>query len=234
MKFSVLSLFPDFIENIRQYGLIGKAIENGIIEFENINIRDFSKDKHKRVDDEIYGGGPGMLMTPDPIVSAIEKVKNVDSKIIYLSPQGRVLDQNLCKELSKEKHLIFLCGHYEGIDARVVNHFIDIEVSIGDYVLTGGEIPALVLMDAIGRLVPKVLGNEMSVVEDSHYEDYLKYDVYTRPEEYRGYKVPEVLLSGNHAEIKKWREKNMIENTKNKRFDIYEKILKDISASEDK
>ena len=203
MKFSVLSLFPDFIENIRQYGLIGKAIENGIIEFENINIRDFSKDKHKRVDDEIYGGGPGMLMTPDPIVSAIEKVKNVDSKIIYLSPQGRVLDQNLCKELSKEKHLIFLCGHYEGIDARVVNHFIDIEVSIGDYVLTGGEIPALVLMDAIGRLVPKVLGNEMSVVEDSHYEDYLKYDVYTRPEEYRGYKVPEVLLSGNHAEIKK-------------------------------
>ena len=149
MKFSVLSLFLDFIENIRQYGLIGKAIENGIIEFENINIRDFSKDKHKRVDDEIYGGGPGMLMTPDPIVSAIEKVKKVDSKIIYLSPQGRVLDQNLCKELSKEKHLIFLCGHYEGIDARVVNHFIDIEISIEDYVLTGGEIPALVLMDAI-------------------------------------------------------------------------------------
>lgn len=234
MKFSVLSLFPDFIENIRQYGLIGKAIENGIIEFENINIRDFSKDKHKRVDDEIYGGGPGMLMTPDPIVSAIEKVKKVDSKIIYLSPQGRVLDQNLCKELSKEKHLIFLCGHYEGIDARVVNHFIDIEISIGDYVLTGGEIPALVLMDAIGRLVPKVLGNEMSVAEDSHYEEYLKYDVYTRPEKYRGYKVPEVLLSGNHAEIKKWREKNMIENTKNKRFDIYEKILKNINVSEDK
>lgn len=225
IKITILTLFPEFIDSIRNYGVLGKAIEKGIIELEVLNIRDFSKDKHNKVDDEIYGGGAGMLMAVQPVFDAINFSKKDNSKVLFLSPQGEVLTQNKCKELSKNEHLIFLCGHYEGIDSRIVNNFVDEEISVGDYVVTGGEIPAMLLMDAVCRMVDGVLGNSESAPTDSHYNSLLQYDVFTRPRDFNGLKVPEVLLGGNHKEIEKWREKSSLENTKKKRPDLYEKYI---------
>lgn len=223
MKFKVLTLFPDFIESIRNYGVLGRALENEIIDMEVKNIRDYSLNKHKKVDDEIYGGGAGMLMTPQPIYDALEDVKDDNSLIIYMSPQGRVLDQEICKELAGYDNLVLLCGHYEGIDSRITNNYVDMELSIGDYVMTGGELGALVVMDSVSRMIPGVLGNDESAVTDSHYNMLLQHDVYTRPREFNGLAVPDILLSGDHKKVAEWRYENSIKNTKQKRPDIYKK-----------
>ena len=204
MIFSILTLFPEMFEGIKQ-SIIGKAIEKELIEINLINIRDFSKDKHKKVDDTPYGGGAGMVMRPDVVYDAYESIKSNNAKVIYLSPKGKTLNQEKVKELAKENHIILLCGHYEGIDQRVLDEIVDEEISIGDYVLTGGEIPAMVLIDSVSRYVEGVITSE-SVEEESFSNGLLEYPQYTRPEIFLDKKVPEILLSGHHENIKKWRE----------------------------
>ena len=218
MKFDVLTLFPEMFEILNQ-SIIGKAIEKDLIDINLINIRDFSKDKHKKVDDTPYGGGAGMIMKPDVVYDAYQSVKDANAKVIYMSPQGKPLNQKKVEELSKENHLIILCGHYEGIDQRVLDKIVDEEISIGDYVLTGGEIPAMVLIDSVSRYVEGVLKEE-SVKEESFSNGLLEYPQYTRPEVFEGMKVPEVLLSGHHENIEKWRKEKSLEMTKKKRPDI--------------
>ena len=218
MKFDVLTLFPEMFEILNQ-SIIGKAIEKDLIDINLINIRDFSKDKHKKVDDTPYGGGAGMLMKPDVVYDAYQSIKDRNAKVIYMSPQGKPLNQKKVEELSKENHLIILCGHYEGIDQRVLDKIVDEEISIGDYVLTGGEIPAMVLIDSVSRYVEGVLKEE-SIKEESFSNGLLEYPQYTRPEVFEGMKVPEVLLSGNHENIEKWRKEKSLEITKKKRPEL--------------
>ena len=218
MKFDVLTLFPEMFEPMKQ-SIIGRALEKGILELNIVNIRDFSKDKHKKVDDTIYGGGAGMLIKPDVVYDCYNSVKSQKSKVIYLSPQGKTLNQAKVEELAKEEHLILLCGHYEGIDQRVIDKIVDEEISIGDYVLTGGELPAMVLIDAISRNVGGVIKEE-SVEDESFSEGLLEYPQYTRPEVFMGRRVPEVLLSGHHANIANWRREQSIEITRKKRPDL--------------
>ena len=218
MKFDVLTLFPEMFEILNQ-SIIGKAIEKELININLINIRDFSKDKHKKVDDTPYGGGAGMVMKPDVVYDAYQSIKDRNAKVIYMSPQGKPLNQKKVEELSKENHLIILCGHYEGIDQRVLDKIVDEEISIGDYVLTGGEIPAMVLIDSVSRYVEGVL-KEDSIKEESFSNGLLEYPQYTRPEVFEGMKVPEVLLSGHHENIEKWRKEKSLEMTKKKRPDI--------------
>ena len=206
MKFDILTLFPEMFAPLEQ-SIIGRAVENNRIEINLTNIRDFSKDKHKKVDDTPYGGGKGMVIRPDVVYDAYESVKDEDAKVIYMSPKGKVLNQEKVKALSKENHLIILCGHYEGIDQRVLDEIVDEEISIGDYVLTGGEIPAMVLVDSVSRYVEGVL-SEGSTSEESFSDGLLEYPQYTRPEEFRGKKVPEVLISGHHENIKNGEKKN--------------------------
>lgn len=215
MKFDVLTLFPEMFTPLKE-SIIGKAVEDKKIELNLINIRDFSKDKHKKVDDTPYGGGAGMVMKADVVYDAYESVREEGAKVIFLSPQGKTLNQNKVKELAKEKHLILLCGHYEGIDQRVIDEIVDEEISIGDYVLTGGELPAMVLIDSVSRYVDGVLSEE-SIKEESFTNNLLEYPQYTRPETFHGVKVPEVLLSGHHENIKKWREEQSLKNTLQKR-----------------
>ncbi len=221
MKFDVLTLFPEMFQAIKQ-SILGRAEEKNLIQINLINIRDFSKDKHKKVDDTPYGGGAGMVMRADIVYDAYKSVQNENAKVIYLTPQGKKLDQKKVEELSKEKHLILLCGHYEGIDQRVIDKIVDEEISIGDYVLTGGELPAMVLIDSVSRYVEGVL-SESSTNEESFSQGLLEYPQYTRPETFEGVKVPEILLSGHHENIKKWREEKSLENTKLKRPDLLEK-----------
>lgn len=221
MKFDVLTLFPEMFQAIKQ-SILGRAEEKNLIKINLINIRDFSKDKHKKVDDTPYGGGAGMVMRADVVYDAYKSVQNENAKVIYLTPQGKKLDQKKVEELSKEKHLILLCGHYEGIDQRVIDKIVDEEISIGDYVLTGGEIPAMVLIDSVSRYVEGVL-SESSTNEESFSQGLLEYPQYTRPETFEGVKVPEILLSGHHENIKKWREEKSLENTKLKRPDLLKK-----------
>ncbi len=218
MKFDVLTLFPEMFEILNQ-SIIGKAIEKDLIDIHLINIRDFSKDKHKKVDDTPYGGGAGMVMKPDVVYDAYQSIKDRNAKVIYMSPQGKPLNQDKVEELSKENHLIILCGHYEGIDQRVLDKIVDEEISIGDYVLTGGEIPAMVLIDSVSRYVEGVL-KEDSIKEESFSNGLLEYPQYTRPEVFEGMKVPEILLSGHHENIEKWRKEKSLEITKKKRPDI--------------
>ena len=218
MKFDVLTLFPEMFKSLDE-SIIGRAVEKGLIEINLINIRDFSKNKHKKVDDTPYGGGAGMVLMPDVVYDAYSSVKDENAKVIYLSPQGKVLNQNKVKELSKENHLILLCGHYEGIDQRVLDEIVYEEISIGDYVLTGGELPAMVLIDSVSRYVEGVL-SEDSTKEESFSNNLLEYPQYTRPEEFRWKRVPEVLLSGHHENIKKWREQKSLDITKIKRPDL--------------
>lgn len=219
MKFDVLTLFPEMFEPLKQ-SILGRASKNNILEFNFINIRDFSKDKHQKVDDTPYGGGAGMVIMPDVVYDAYTSIKNRENaKVIYLSPQGKTLNQKKVQELSKEEHLILLCGHYEGIDQRVLDEIVDEEISIGDYVLTGGELPAMVLIDCVSRYVEGVLKEE-SIKEETFSNNLLEYPQYTRPEVFRGKKVPEVLLSGHHENIKKWREEKSLEITKIKRPDL--------------
>ena len=215
MKFSVLTLFPEMFTPLKE-SIIGKAVEDKKIELNLINIRDFSKDKHKKVDDTPYGGGAGMVMKADVVYDAYQSVREEGAKVIFLSPQGKTLNQDKVRKLAKEKHLILLCGHYEGIDQRVIDEIVDEEISIGDYVLTGGELPAMVLIDSVSRYVDGVLSEE-SIKEESFTNNLLEYPQYTRPEIFHGIKVPEVLLSGHHENIKKWREEQSLKNTLQKR-----------------
>ena len=218
MKFDVLTLFPEMFDSLKQ-SIIGKALEKKLIQINLINIRDFSKDKHKKVDDTPYGGGAGMVIMPDVVYDAYKSINAEDAKVIYMSPQGKKLNQKKVEELSNQEHLIILCGHYEGIDQRVLDKIVDEEISIGDYVLTGGEIPAMVLIDSISRYVKGVLKQD-SIREESFSNGFLEYPQYTRPEIFEGEKVPEVLLSGNHQNIKKWRQEKSLEITKIKRPDL--------------
>jgi len=220
MKIDILTLFPEFFQNLTNYSIIGRAIEDGKIEVNCTNIRDFSKDKHKKVDDYPFGGGPGMVMKPDSIFDAINHVKTHDARVVYLSPQGKRLNQEIANSLSKENNLVLLCGHYEGIDNRIIENYIDEEISIGDYVLTGGEIPALVLIDCITRLIPGVLSSEESFTDESHYDGLLEYPQYTRPRVFKGISVPEILLSGDHKKIADWRKSESIRVTLEKRPDL--------------
>ena len=219
MKFDILTLFPEMFEPLKQ-SIIGKAVENHIIELNFINIRDFSKNKHKKVDDTPYGGGAGMVMMPEVVYDSYYSIPDKENaKVIYLSPQGKLLNQEKVVEFSKQEHLILLCGHYEGIDQRVLDEIVDEEISIGDYVLTGGELPAMVLVDSISRYVKDVLNKE-SIQEESFTHGLLEYPQYTRPEVFHHQKVPEVLLSGHHENIAKWRKEQQIKVTKQKRPDL--------------
>jgi tRNA (guanine37-N1)-methyltransferase len=230
MKFDVLTLFPDTFNIVMRESIIGRAQENGLVEVNAINIRDYSKDKHKKVDDYPFGGGNGMVMTCQPVIDAyLDLTKDLAHKkprVIFMSPQGRVLTQQLASELSKEEHLILLCGHYEGIDERIIEEIVDEEISIGDFVLTGGELPAMVLIDCVSRLIPGVLSSEGSYSDESHYNGLLEYPQYTRPADYNGNKVPDILLSGHHANIQKWRTQQSLDRTKQKRPDLFELIEK--------
>ena len=218
MKFDVLTLFPEMFKPIKE-SIIGRAIQNNLLELNLVNIRDFSKDKHKKVDDTPYGGGAGMVLTPQPIFDCVESLKTPESKIILLTPDGLPYKQKVAYDLSKEKHLIIICGHYEGFDERI-RTLADLEISIGDYVLTGGEIPAMVLVDSIVRLIPGVI-NEESHLEDSFNENYLlDYPTYTHPRVFRGMEVPEILLSGDHAKIAEWRYNESVKKTKERRPDL--------------
>ena len=221
MKFDVLTLFPEMFSSLEQ-SIIGRAVENEQISINLVNIRDFSTDKHKKVDDTPYGGGAGMVMMPDVVYRAYESLNNKTAKVIYMSPKGKNLNQEKVEELSKENHLIILCGHYEGIDQRVLDKIVDEEISIGDYVLTGGEIPAMVLIDSVSRYVKGVL-KEDSIKEESFSNGLLEYPQYTRPEIFQGERVPEVLLSGNHQEIDKCRKEKSLEITKKNRPDLLKK-----------
>lgn len=218
MKFNILTLFPEMFDAM-QKSIIGKAIEKKIIEINLINIRDFSKNKHNKVDDTPYGGGAGMVMRPDVVYDAYKSVENKNAKVIYMTPQGKQLNQQKVEELSKEKNLIILCGHYEGIDQRVIDEIIDEEISIGDYVLTGGEIPAMVLIDSVSRYIEGVISKE-STSEESFSNGLLEYPQYTRPEIFNDKRVPEVLISGHHENIEKWRKEKSLEITRKKRPDL--------------
>ena len=204
MKISILTLFPEMFSALNE-SIIGRAQKSGKIELEIVNIRDFAEGKHKKCDDEIFGGGAGMLMMAEPIVKAVESVKTPESVVIYTSPKGETLCQSVVEDLAQEKHLVIICGHYEGIDQRAIDLCVDREISIGNYVLTGGELPAMVIADSVARYVPGVITAE-SLLEESFTGENLEYPQYTRPRVFRGLEVPEVLLSGNHAEIKKWRD----------------------------
>ena len=223
MKISILTLFPEMF-SIFEHSIIGRARENNLVDFDLLNIRDYTLNKHKKVDDYPYGGGPGMVMAPQPIVDAIRNAKeNNKGKVIFLGPRGKTFNQELAKELSKEEELIFLCGHYEGIDERVYKH-IDMEISLGDFVLTGGEMAAIPVIDSVLRLIPGILGKEESFMEESFYNGLLEYPQYTRPEEFEGDKVPEILLCGHHENIRKWRRVKSLNTTKKNRPDLYKNI----------
>ena len=219
MKIDILTIFPHMFDNIFKESIIKRAIENKRVEIRIVDFREYSKDPHKKVDDTPYGGGAGMVLTPDPIFSCVDSLKDEDTKVILLTPDGEQYKQKKAYELSKEKHLIIICGHYEGFDERI-RTLVDLEISIGDYVLTGGEIPAMVLVDSVVRLIPGVI-NEKSHLEDSFNENYLlDYPTYTKPRVYRGMEVPEVLVSGNHEKINAWRKEQSLKKTKERRPDL--------------
>lgn len=228
IRFDVLTLFPEMFEAVLGDSVIGRAREKGLLEMRFINIRDFSKNKHRKVDDYPYSGGGGMLMTPQPIYDAYQSIAaGLDYKplTIYMSPQGTVFGQAMARSFVKEKHIILLCGHYEGVDQRVLDEIVDMELSIGDFVLTGGEIPAMAVIDAVARLVPGVLSAEESYMNESHYSGLLEYPQYTRPPEFLGKKIPEVLLSGHHAKIEEWKHEQALLNTLRKRPDLLENAV---------
>lgn len=228
MNFHVLTLFPEMIDNGLNTSITGRAISKGKIKLNTVNIRDFSQNKHLQVDDYPYGGGAGMVMQAPPIYRAYEAIlhglaETKPPRVIYLTPQGKVFDQQIAEELAIEENLVFLCGHYEGIDERVLEEIVTDHISIGDYVLTGGELPAMVMMDTISRLVPGVLNNQTSAEFESFQDNLLEYPQYTRPEVFMDKKVPEVLLSGHHANIEKWRREQSILRTAERRPDLLEK-----------
>ena len=227
MNFYIMTLFPEMVMNGLNNSIIKRAMEKELIHAEAVNIRDYTLDKHKKVDDYPFGGGAGMLMQAQPVYDCYKAVcEKIGAKprVLYMSPQGRTFNQSMAKELAEEENLIFLCGHYEGIDQRVLDKIGVEEVSIGDYVLTGGELPAMVMIDTISRLVPGVLNNGDSAVDESFSENLLEYPQYTRPEIWEGEAVPEVLLSGHHKNIEKWRREKALENTRKKRPDLLDHV----------
>lgn len=226
IRFDVLTLFPDMFEAVLGDSIIGRARENGLIELNFIDIRDFTENKHRKVDHYPYSGGGGMLMMPQPVYDAYMSIADgLDYKplTIYMSPQGKVFNQGIAVDLSKQKHIVLLCGHYEGIDQRVLDLIVDMELSIGDFVLTGGEIPAMTVIDTVSRLIPGVLASESSYENESHYSGLLEYPQYTRPFEFKGIEVPEILISGHHAKMEQWKREQSLINTYNKRPDMLEK-----------
>lgn len=227
MRFNIMTLFPENFEVLNS-SIIGKAREKGIIQINTVNIRDYTTDKHLKVDDYTYGGGAGMLMQAQPIYDCyLDITKNSEKKprTVYVTPQGRVFDQKMAEEMSAEEDIVFLCGHYEGVDERVLEEIVTDYVSIGDYVLTGGELPVMVMIDCISRLVPGVLSNEESAQTESFDDGLLEYPQYTRPEVWNGKSVPEVLLSGHHANIEKWRHEQSLIRTRERRPDLYESYI---------
>ncbi len=225
-RFDILTLFPNALEAYLQSSLLGKAVEKGLVEFHLHQLRDWATDKHRRVDDVIYGGGEGMVLKPEPLAAAIETIRKdyKQGRVVYLSPQGRVLNQALVKELSAYDEILLVCGRYEGMDERILEGWIDEEISLGDFVLCGGELPALAVVEAVTRLIPGVVGKEASLTDDTFSHGLVEYPHYTRPEVFRGRLVPEVLLQGNHGEIKKWRRRQALRRTFKKRPDLLEKI----------
>lgn len=220
MRIDILTLFPQMIIGVLGESVTGRALRNNLYELNLIDIRDYTLDKHRRVDDYPYGGGYGMVMQAEPIWRAYNSVKSDNSKLIYLTPHGKTFNQNMARELAKEEHLIFLCGHYEGIDQRVIDMLNPLEISLGDFILTGGELAVMPVCDSILRLLPGVLGNDNSSVNESFENNLLEYPQYTRPEEFLGAKVPEVLLSGHHKNIEDWRLYKSMETTYIKRPDL--------------
>jgi tRNA (guanine37-N1)-methyltransferase len=226
MRFDILTILPELLEGPFNVSIMKRAQEKGILQIRLHNIRDYSTDKHKNVDDYQYGGGAGMVMSIEPIVTLIEKLKKERSydEIIYMTPDGEVLEQRHSNNWSLKENIMILCGHYKGVDERIREHYITKEISIGSYVLTGGELAAAVVVDSIGRLIPGVMNDETSALTDSFQDDLLSPPVYTRPPEFNGWKVPEVLLSGNFSKIEEWREQQAIERTKIRRPDLYKKF----------
>ena len=225
MNFHVLTLFPDMIQNGVNTSITGRAMNNGLISLNTVNIRDYAGNKYGQVDDYPYGGGAGMVMQPGPVYRSYESVVErigYKPRVIYLTPQGKVFNQSMAEEFAKEEDLVFLCGHYEGIDERVLEMIVTDHVSIGDYVLTGGELPSMVMIDAISRLVPGVLNNNVSAEFETFNDNLLEYPQYTRPEEFMGEKVPPILLSGNHPKVDQWRREQSILRTMERRPDLME------------
>ena len=231
MNFHIMTLFPDMVSNGLSESITGRAINNNLISVNTVNIRDFAGNKYGHVDDYTYGGGAGMLMQAEPVYKAyqsiIENNNLADKKprVLYMTPQGTPFNQEMAEELSKEEDIILLCGHYEGIDERVLEMIVTDNVSIGDFVLTGGELPAMMIVDAVSRLVPGVLGGEDSAIYESFYDGLLEYPQYTRPEVFMGKEVPQVLLSGHHKNIEKWRYEQSLQRTRGRRPDLYEKYI---------
>lgn len=237
MKISVMTLFPEIFESYLGESMMKRAIDKDILDVDLYNIRDFSENKHKKVDDYPFGGGAGMVMTPQPIYSTYKKIledNNIEkARVIYLSPKGKTFDQKMAKSLAKEDNIVFLCGHYEGIDQRIIDMIVTDEVSIGDYVLTGGELPALVMIDSISRLIPGVLNRTESFEDESFENNLLEYPQYTRPREFEGLEVPEVILSGNHGKIDEWRLKESEVLTEERRPDLW-KLYKSKKMEEER
>ena len=231
MKFHILTLFPELVSSVLNESIIGRAQKNGLIEVYAHNIRDYTKNKHRKVDDTPYGGGKGMLMATQPIYDCYRAVRDSmpegNVKAVYMSPRGRVFDQRMAVELSSLDELIILCGHYEGVDQRIIDEIIDEEISVGDYVLTGGELPACIVVDAVSRLIDGVLADEVCYKDESISSGLLEYPQYTRPPVFNGKEVPEVLLSGHHGNIDKWRLERSLEITKERRPDLYETYMRD-------
>ncbi len=226
ISFDILTLFPEMFPGVLEKSILGRAVSKELISFNYVNIRDFSSDKHKRVDDYPYGGGCGMVMQPQPIFDAYNSVLKSDNKkplTIFLSPRGRQFNQEIAKELSKEEHIVLICGHYEGVDQRIIDEICDYELSVGDFVLTGGELGAMIVCDAVSRLVPGVLAEEQGFIGESHYNGLLEYPQYTRPPVWNDRKVPDVLLSGKQIEIDKWRKEQSLALTEISRPDLYDK-----------
>ena len=229
VRFDIITIFPGMFSSVVDESILGRAVKSGLVEIQRVDLRDFTEDRHRSVDDRPYGGGPGMVFKPEPVFDAVESVlgevgsaADAGVRKIILTPQGRRLDQPLLRELSGESRIVLLCGHYEGFDERIIEGLGFEEVSIGDYVLSGGELPAMVLIDGVVRLLPGALGHPESSEEESFENGILEYPQYTRPSEYRGMKVPEVLLSGNHAEIEQWRRQRALERTRDRRGDLLE------------
>ncbi len=224
MRIDILTLFPQMFDGVLKESILGRAQKRNLILVNTINIRDFSTNKHKKVDDYPYGGGQGMLMSAVPIYNAYKSILEDCAKkpyVVYMSPQGKVFNQEMAKKLSSMEHIVLLCGHYEGVDQRIIDEIVDDEISVGDYVLTGGELPAMIVVDCVARLIPNVLSYEECFLDESHSDGLLEYPQYTRPRNFLGRDVPPVLLSGNHEEIRKWRHEKSIENTRLKRTDLY-------------
>lgn len=226
MKINVLSLFPNMFAPVVSESMLGKANEKGILDLKIIDIRNFSHNKHNKADDTPFGGGAGMVMSAEPIFGALESIDAAGKKIIYMSPKGKLLNQEMIEELSLEEELVILCGHYEGVDERVIRYWHMEEVSVGDYILTGGELAAMILIDSVARLVPEVLGSSISIKEESIYSGLLEHPQYTKPREYRGLAVPEVLVSGNHRLIHLWKLEESLRITRQRRPDLFEKFVR--------